>query len=135
MRIMFLCTGNSCRSQMAEGIAKAIGKDHEIYSAGLEAQGLNPLAVEVMAEIGIDISSQTSDILDQSTLASMDCVITLCGDAHERCPLLPAQIKRYHWPFPDPAQAQGSREEILEEFRRVRDLIYRRIDEFLQTGE
>lgn len=131
-RIMFLCTGNSCRSQMADGLAKELGGDNvEIYSAGLEAHGLNPRAVKVMAEIGIDISVNTSDEIDPSLLNQMDYAITLCGDAQERCPLTPRTVKRIHLPFPDPAKATGTEEEIMEQFRSVRDSIAKRLKEFL----
>ncbi len=130
--VMFLCTGNSCRSQMAEGLAKHIGGDRlEVYSAGLEAHGLNPRAVKVMAEIGIDISKNTSNTIDPQKLNKMDYAITLCGDADERCPLTPPTVSRLHWPFPDPAKTEGSEEEILEQFRQVRDAIRDRLKTFI----
>ncbi len=131
-KIMFLCTGNSCRSQMADGLAKELGGDNvEVYSAGLEAHGLNPRAVKVMAEIGIDISVNTSDEIDQTLLSQMDYAITLCGDAEERCPLTPPTVKRIHLPFPDPAKATGTDEEIMEQFRTVRNSIAKRLRHFL----
>ncbi len=131
-KIMFLCTGNSCRSQMADGLAKKLGDDKvEIYSAGLEAHGLNPRAVQVMAEIGIDISTNTSDEIDQTLLNQMDYAITLCGDAEERCPLTPPTVRKFHFPFPDPAKATGTEEEIMDQFRSVRDSIAKRLKEFL----
>ena len=131
-KIMFLCTGNSCRSQMADGLAKRLGGDKvEIYSAGLEAHGLNPRAVKVMAEIGIDISANTSDEIDPSLLNQMDYAITLCGDAEERCPLTPPTVRKFHFPFPDPAKATGAEDEIIEEFRIVRDAIAERLEGFL----
>lgn len=134
VRIMFLCTGNSCRSQMADGLAKHLGKDAvEVYSAGIEAHGLNPRAAAVMAEIGIDISQNTSDVIDIDLLNSMDYAITLCGDAEERCPITPPSVKRMHWGFPDPAKARGSEEEIMDQFREVRDGIKRRLEEFLAS--
>lgn len=134
VRIMFLCTGNSCRSQMADGLAKHLGKDAvEVYSAGIEAHGLNPRAAAVMAEIGIDISQNTSDVIDIDLLNSMDYAITLCGDAEERCPITPPSVKRMHWGFPDPAKATGSEEEIMDQFREVRDGIKRRLEEFLAS--
>ncbi|MTI95502.1 MAG: arsenate reductase (thioredoxin) [Firmicutes bacterium] len=130
-KIMFLCTGNSCRSQMAEGLARELGGDQvEVYSAGLEAHGLNPRAVKVLKEIGVDISDNTSDLIDPKLLAEMDYAITLCGDAEERCPLTPPTVTKLHWPFPDPAKAEGSEEEIMEQFRSVRDAIAARIREF-----
>lgn len=133
---MFLCTGNSCRSQMAEGLAKELAGDKvEVYSAGVEAHGLNPRAVAVMAEIGIDISHNTSDLIDQDLLNSMDYVITLCSDAEKRCPLAPPKVKRLHWGFEDPAKATGSEEEIMAKFRQVRDGIRRHLEEFLKLLE
>lgn len=135
-KIMFLCTGNSCRSQMADGLAKRLGGDGvEIYSAGLEAHGLNPRAVKVMAKIGIDISGNTSDIIDQALLNEMDYAITLCGDAEERCPITPPTVRKLHFPFPDPAKATGTEEEIMEQFRSVRDSIAKRLEEFLAKVE
>lgn len=132
-KIMFLCTGNSCRSQMADGLAQKLGGDRfEIYSAGLEAHGLNPRAVKVMGEIGIDISGNTSDVIDSELLNTMDYAITLCGDADERCPLTPPTVTKYHWPFPDPAKATGTEAEILEQFRSVRDAIADRLAEFIR---
>ncbi len=134
-QIIFLCTGNSCRSQMAHGLAeKLAGKDWDVYSAGLEAHGLNPRAVEAMADIGIDISHHTSDTIDPEHLANMDYAITLCGDAEERCPLTPPSVKRLHWPFPDPAKASGTEEEIRAEFRRVRAAIKDRLEAFFSEG-
>lgn len=129
--IYFLCTGNSCRSQMAEGFGKAIlsGK-YEISSAGIEAHGLNPMAVEVMKEAGVDISGQKSELIDRDQLNSADFVITLCGDAEERCPVTPPHVKRMHWGVKDPARAKGTREERLKEFRKVRDEIRERIRHF-----
>lgn len=132
VRVMFLCTGNSCRSQMAEGFARALGgKDLEVCSAGLQPCGLNPKAVAVMREVGIDISQQTSDEIDMGLLEQMDYVITLCGDAEERCPLTPPNVQRLHWPFDDPAKATGSPEEAMQEFRRVRDGIRAKIEAFV----
>ncbi len=123
-QIYFLCTGNSCRSQMAEGFAKhLLGADWWIASAGLEAQGLNPKAVEVMAEKGIDIAQQRSKVIDSAYLNSSDLVVTLCGDARDRCPVVPATVEKIHWPLPDPAQAQGNDAEVLAVFRQVRDQI------------
>lgn len=96
-RLCFLCTGNSCRSQMAEGLARNIlDLSWHVASAGIEAHGLNPLAVQVMAEIGIDISQQTSTVIDLGYLRQCDLVVTLCGDARDRCPVIPATVKRIH---------------------------------------
>lgn len=129
---MFLCTGNSCRSQMAEGFARALGGGRwEVHSAGLEAHGLNPRAVQVMAEAGIDISRQTSDTIDPNLLDQMDAVVTLCGHAEEHCPVTPPRVHREHWPLPDPARATGTEEEIMARFRAVRDEIRRRVEDLL----
>lgn len=131
--IYFLCTGNSCRSQMAEGFGKQIlGADWEVKSAGVEAHGLNPGAVRAMAEVGIDISSQTSDRLDLDTMNRADLIVTLCGDAADRCPATPPSVRREHWGFDDPAKASGTPEQIKAEFRRVRDEIGERIRTFAE---
>jgi arsenate reductase len=129
-QIYFLCTGNSCRSQMAEGFARQyLGQQWRIASAGIETHGLNPRAVQVMAEKGIDISQYHSKLIDIDYLNSSDLVVTLCGDARDRCPVTPSTVKKQHWPLPDPAQAQGSEAEILTVFRQVRDEIERRVQE------
>ena len=122
---MFLCTGNSCRSQMAEGFARQYAPaGYTSASAGLEPKGyIHPRAIIVMQEAGIDIRSQTSKAFDGSQAKAYDLVITLCGDAEERCPAMPAGVSRTHWPLPDPARAKGSPEEVMEAFRRVRDEI------------
>lgn len=127
-QIYFLCTGNSCRSQMAEGFARQyFGQQWRIASAGIETHGLNPRAVQVMAEKGIDISQYHSKLIDIDYLNSSDLVVTLCGDARDRCPVTPPTVKKQHWPLPDPAQAQGSEAEILTVFRQVRDEIERHV--------
>jgi arsenate reductase len=129
--IYFLCTGNSCRSQMAEGFAKKyLGDRFEVYSAGIEAHGLNPNAVKAMVEKGIDISGQTSDVIDPELLNRANYVITLCGDANEKCPITPPHVKREHWGLDDPAKATGTEEEKWAVFRRVRDEIEDRIQRF-----
>jgi arsenate reductase len=134
--LYFLCTGNSCRSQIAEGFAKQIlGDRFHVYSAGIEAHGLNPKAVQVMAEKGMDITDQTSDRIDPQILNQADYVITLCGDANENCPITPPHINRMHWGFDDPAKATGSEEEIWAVFRRVRDQIEDRIRRFAEESE
>ncbi|MEQ6377650.1 arsenate reductase (thioredoxin) [Bacillaceae bacterium S4-13-58] len=134
--IYFLCTGNSCRSQMAEGWAKKIlGDTWDVKSAGIEAHGLNPNAVKAMKEVGIDISEQTSDIIDTNILNSADLVVTLCGDAADKCPVTPPHVKRDHWGFDDPAKAQGTEEEKWAVFQRVRDQIRDRMEQFAETGE
>src|SRR5690625_1026645 len=131
-QVYFLCTGNSCRSQMAEGWAKHLAGDSwHIYSAGLEAHGINSRAIETMEEVGIDIRSQTSDKIDHELLQTSDFVITLCGDAEETCPTVSSKSIRIHWGFPDPAKATGTEEEILAEFARIRDLIGEKTQQFL----
>lgn len=129
-KIYFLCTGNSCRSQMAEGFAKQIlADDWQVKSAGIEQHGLNLLAVKVMQEVGIDISQQTSDLIDEQYLNDCNIVVTLCGDARDRCPVTPASVKKIHWPLIDPAQATGTEEERLDVFRQVRNQIRQNIQE------
>ncbi|MGC5328171.1 arsenate reductase (thioredoxin) [Brevibacillus sp. SYSU BS000544] len=135
--IYFLCTGNSCRSQIADGFLKALGGDrYEVKSAGLEAHGLNSRAVQVMKEAGVDISSHASDVIDPETLNRADYVITLCGHADEHCPVISNKnVVKWHWGFDDPAKATGTEEEIMTSFRTVRDLIKGRIEQFLETGK
>lgn len=135
-RLYFLCTGNSCRSQMAEGWAKKyLGDEWEVRSAGIEAHGLNPNAVKAMKEIGIDILDQQSEIIDTNYLNNATLVVTLCGDAKDRCPMTPPNVKREHWGFDDPAKAEGTDEEKWKVFQRVRDEIGERIKKFAETGE
>ncbi|OWW46279.1 arsenate reductase [Enterococcus hirae 88-15-E09] len=124
-KIYFLCTGNSCRSQMAEGYARQLlsASDMEIKSAGIETHGLNPRAVQVMAEDGIDISNQTSDLIDQDYFTQADLIITLCGDAKDKCPTIPVGVQHIHWDLTDPAQAVGTEAEIASAFRKTRDRI------------
>lgn len=134
--IYFLCTGNSCRSQMAEGWAKQyLGDRWNVYSAGIEAHGLNPKAVQAMNEVGMDISGQTSDIIDSVLLNSADLVVTLCADAADKCPITPPYVRREHWGFDDPAKTQGTEEEKWSVFQRVRDEVGARIRKFAETGE
>jgi arsenate reductase len=134
--IYFLCTGNSCRSQMAEGWAKKhLGEEWDVKSAGLEAHGLNPNAVKAMKETGIDITNQTSDVIDSEILHNADLIVTLCGHAADNCPVTPQHIKRVHWGFDDPAKAEGTEEEKWAFFQRVRDEIGERIERFAKTGE
>ncbi|CAH8712490.1 arsenate reductase (thioredoxin) [Paenibacillus thiaminolyticus] len=133
----FLCTGNSCRSQIADGWLKALGSDqYEVKSAGLEAHGLNPRAVQVMSEEGIDISNHTSDVIDPEILNRADYVVTLCGHADEHCPVISnPRVVKWHWGFDDPAKAVGTEEEIMAQFREVRDAIKARIEYFLAEGK
>ncbi|PRO64869.1 arsenate reductase (thioredoxin) [Alkalicoccus urumqiensis] len=134
--IYFLCTGNSCRSQMAEGFGKEYLNDSwDVYSAGIEAHGVNPLAVKAMRERGIDIAGQTSDTIDQELLKKADFVVTLCGHAADVCPATPPDKEREHWGFDDPAKAEGTEEEKWAFFQRVRDEIGDRIKTFAETGK
>ena len=122
---MILCTGNSCRSHLAEGILRAaVGESAEVASAGSDPAGyVHPMAVEVMKEIEIDISAHTSKHLDEFLQREVHTVITVCGNADQACPIFPGQAEKHHWPFNDPAKATGSEEEIRAVFRRVRDEI------------
>ena len=123
--ILILCTGNSCRSHMAEGILrKELGQLATVSSAGSHPSGdVHPLAIEVMNEIEIDLSSHTSKSWDSFLEEGVDTVITVCGNASEACPLFPGQVHRHHWGFEDPALASGSKEEQLAVFRKIRDQI------------
>lgn len=130
--IYFLCTGNSCRSQMADGWAKKLlPTDWHVLSAGIEAHGVNPNAIKAMNEVGIDISNNTSDIIDVETLNNATLIVTLCGDAADKCPMTPAHVRREHWGFEDPAKATGTVEEKWAVFQQVRDAIGRRIEQFV----
>lgn len=123
--IYFICTGNSCRSQMAEGWAKNIlGDEWQVYSGGIEAHGVNSKAIEAMKEVGIDISNHTSNLIDNTILNQSDLVVTLCSDADQNCPVLPPNVKKEHWGFDDPAGKPWS------EFQRVRAEIKAAIDSF-----
>ncbi len=135
LRVLFLCTGNSCRSQMAGGIVNHdfSGKITAV-SAGTEPHGLNPRAVQVMHEIGIDISNNTSDHLNRYAGQTFDYVISLCGDADEKCPAFFGGVKRLHMPFDDPPRAIGSDEQVLATYRRVRDEIREQMHHFF-NGE
>ena len=132
IRILFLCTGNSCRSQMAEGWARALrGDGIEAYSAGIETHGLNPRAVKVMAEAGVDISGHRSKIITELKDISFDYVVTVCGHAHENCPIFPGNTRVIHVGFDDPprlAKDAKTEEEALAHYRRVRDEIRRFIE-------
>lgn len=131
-KVLFLCTGNSARSQMAEGYLRHVASDRFVaMSAGIEPKGLNPLAIEAMAEIGIDISRQKSKDVVTLLGQHIPYVITVCDNARERCPIFPRTYKFLHWSFDDPAAATGSREEKLAVFRRVRDETIRQIDQEL----
>ena len=134
LNILVLCTGNSCRSQKAEGFLRHhLGKNHTVASAGLEPKGLNPFAVRVMGEIGIDISTHTSKHLREFLDREFDYVITVCDNAAARCPAFPGLARRLHWPFDDPAEATGTEDEVLAEFRRIRDEIEVKITEWVAS--
>jgi len=122
--ILVLCTGNSCRSQIAEGYLRHFaGNKALVYSAGIETHGVNPKAMQVMAEDGIDISHHTSNNVDEYSSIPFDYVITVCDNAKENCPWFPSNAQRFHHNFPDPAKATGSAEEVMNEFRKVREMI------------
>ena len=128
MNILFLCTGNSCRSQMAEGWAKHVaGAGLEIHSAGIEAHGKNPRAIAVMAEAGVDISAQESTVVTPAMLNAADVVVTVCGHADEMCPVLPIGKRKIHWPLSDPAKATGTEEDVMRQFRATRDEVKNRV--------
>ncbi|MGQ2984167.1 arsenate reductase ArsC [Flavobacterium sp.] len=123
-KILVLCTGNSCRSQIAEGYLRHFtGEKAEIYSAGIETHGVNPKAIVVMNEDGVDIWHHTSNHVDEYSHIAFDYVITVCDNAKESCPFFPGKAEKFHYDFPDPAKAKGTEEDILNEFRRVRDMI------------
>jgi arsenate reductase (thioredoxin) len=133
-RVLFLCTHNSARSQMAEGLLRHLAGDRfESHSAGTEATRVRPLAIRAMEEIGIDISGQESKTLHRYQQEPFDYVITVCDDANEACPFFPGAQSRLHWSFEDPSKAEGSEEERLAAFREVRDGIRRRIEEDLSA--
>lgn len=132
-RALFVCSGNSCRSQMAEGWLRVLsGGRIEAGSAGLDPHGQNPRAIAIMAEAGVDIAGQASKALTNDHLQWADLVITVCGEAEETCPLLPPGTRKEHWPLPDPAKAIGSEEEILAVFRASRDDIRRRVADLIE---
>ncbi|WP_147820993.1 arsenate reductase ArsC [Salidesulfovibrio onnuriiensis] len=126
MKILYLCTGNSCRSQMAEGWTRALKPEYEVFSAGVERHGMNPYAMKVMAEAGVDISAQYSKTIEELPDTRFDYVVTLCGHAAENCPFFPGPARRIHRGFDDPpqlARQAGTEEEILDAYRKVRDQI------------
>ena len=126
--VLFVCTGNSCRSQMAEGWLRTLGGGRfGVDSAGIAPKGQNPRAIEVMAETGLDISAQASTLLTDAHLRGADLVVTVCGHADEICPMLPPGTRKEHWPLEDPARAEGSEEEIMSQFRAGRDEIRTRV--------
>lgn len=136
-RVLFLCTGNSARSQMAEALLRKYAGDYfEVYSAGLEPKGLNPYTVKVLEEVGVDTSQHYSKTLDTFMgKVHFGYLITVCSNAEENCPVFPGMGKRMHWPFEDPAAFVGSEEETLQKFREVRDQIDARVREWLKEME
>jgi arsenate reductase len=123
-KILVLCTGNSCRSQIAEGYLRYFAKGKaDVYSAGIETHGVNPKAIAVMEEDGLDISQHTSNNVDEYSHIEFDFVITVCDNAKENCPFFPSKAERFHYNFPDPAKATGTDEEVMQEFRKVRGMI------------
>jgi arsenate reductase len=128
-RILFLCTGNSCPSQMAEGWARILGGNAvHVESAGIEAHGKNPRAIAVMAEAGVDISGQESTRVSNEMLQRAEIVVTVCGHADEHCPVVPGRVKKIHWPLSDPAKATGNEAEIMAQFRITRDEVRRLVE-------
>lgn len=137
LKVMFLCTANSCRSQMAEGLANALGNGFiKAYSAGMMPfDYVQPKAIEVMKEIGINISNNKPKLIDPDLLKNMDVVITLCDNANDFCPRVPSGIRRLHWSIKDPVGTIGSEKVILNEFRRARDEIKEKIFKFIQESQ
>lgn len=134
-KILVLCTGNSCRSQIAEGYLRYFAGDKaEVYSAGVETHGVNPRAIATMAEDGIDISGHTSNNITEYQDIPFDYVITVCDNAKERCPFFPTTAQKFHENFPDPAKATGTEEEIMQQFRTVRQIIKEYTQSFVATN-
>jgi arsenate reductase len=132
LNVLYLCTGNSCRSQIAEGWTRLIGNGWvEVQSAGIEAHGKNPRAIAIMEDAGIDISNQESTIVSDEMLRCADVVVTVCGHADEQCPILPPGVNKVHWPLTDPAKATGTEEEIMDQFRATCDEIESRVRDLL----
>ena len=135
-RVLLLCTANSCRSQMAEGFLRHFGSDKfEVFSAGSVPSSVNPVAIEVMREAGVDISGHRSKHLDEFKGKPIDYVITVCDNAQKACPVFLGKAKKFHWPFPDPPHAQAVDEAVKDEFRRVRDMIRERFRRLAETGD
>ena len=134
-KVLVLCTGNSCRSQIAEAYLRHFaGEKAAIYSAGVETHGVNPRAISTMKEDGIDISQHTSNNIDEYVNIDFDFVITVCDNAKERCPFFPTKAKKFHQNFPDPAKATGTEEAILEQFREVRQMIKNYSQQFVSEN-
>ena len=134
-KILVLCTGNSCRSQMAEGWLRHFAKGRaEIYSAGVETHGVNPKAIQVMKEAGIDISHHTSNNMEEYISMDFDYIITVCDNAKERCPYFPGKAQKFHNNFPDPYNTIGTTEEVMNEFRRVGNMIKVYSEKFIKEN-
>lgn len=134
-KILVLCTGNSCRSQIAEGYLRHFANNiADVYSAGVETHGVNPKAIETMLEDGIDISQHTSNNIDEYRNIDFDFVITVCDNAKERCPYFPTKAEKFHYNFPDPAKAIGTNEEITEQFRTIRQMIKKYSKSFVEQN-
>jgi arsenate reductase len=134
-KILVLCTGNSCRSQIAEGYLRYFaGEKAQIYSAGTETHGVNPKAIEVMAEDQIDISEHTSNHVSEYSAIGFDVLITVCDNAKESCPYFPSNAIKFHYNFLDPAKATGTKEEVMEQFRGVRDMIKKYAQNFVNEN-
>ncbi len=134
-RILVLCTGNSCRSQIAEGYLRYFADNNaDVYSAGVETHGVNRRAVQTMKEDGIDISHHTSNNVTEYKNMAFDYVITVCDNARERCPFFPTNAKKFHYNFPDPAKATGTEEQIAQQFREVRNMIKEYSREFVENN-
>jgi len=134
-KILVLCTGNSCRSQIAEGYLRHFANHNaDIYSAGIETHGVNPRAIATMKEDGIDISRHTSNNINEYSNMTFDYVITVCDNAKENCPYFPASVKAFHHNFPDPAKAKGSEQEITNEFRKVREMVKEYSKKFIESN-
>jgi arsenate reductase len=134
-KILVLCTGNSCRSQIAEGYLRHFAQEKaEILSAGVETHGVNPKAIEIMKEDGIDISNHTSNHIDEYRNIDFDFVITVCENAKERCPFFPSKAKKFHYNFPDPAKVKGTEKEIKNQFKEVREMIKNYCKKFIEEN-
>ena len=135
-RVLFLCTHNSARSQMAEGLLRSLAGDRfEVASAGTQATRVHPLAIQAMAEVGVDLRGHASKVVDQYLEQPWDYVITVCDAANEACPVFPTKSSRLHWSFEDPSQASGTEHERLEVFRKVRDQIKRQLTAWVETPQ
>ncbi len=134
-RVLILCTGNSARSQMAEGLLRRdAGDQFEVFSAGVEPTAVKPLAIKAMSEAGVDISGQRSKSVDELAGQEFDYVITVCDNANQQCPMFPGKTERIHWSIADPAEAKGNEEEQLNIFRRIRDELREKLRHFVATA-